>query len=124
MYSFGIVMAEIKVNYNTSQGLVNLIYSLNTGLLFCSGTVAYALADQFGVRAVVMVAGAVTALCNMILAFLPDAVYIAIAYGGVGGKLINDQSSCRLAHRFFSIHPRRCVRLHVFDVFHIAGRVF
>ena len=96
MYSFGIVMAEIKKNYDTSQGLVNLIYSLNTGLQFCSGTLAFAFADQFGVRAVIMVAGAITALMNLICAFLPDTIYIAIAYGGIGGELVKAfiQFSC------------------------------
>ena len=37
MYSFGIIMAKIKVDFDASQGIVNLISALNTGFIFMSG---------------------------------------------------------------------------------------
>ena len=37
MYSIGIVLGDIKKYYGVSQEIVNLLPSLNTGFLFCSG---------------------------------------------------------------------------------------
>ena len=37
MYSIGIVLGDIKKHYGVSQEIVNLLPSLNTGFLFCSG---------------------------------------------------------------------------------------
>ena len=37
MYSFGIILERIKVDFNATQGIVNLISALNTGFIFMSG---------------------------------------------------------------------------------------
>ena len=37
MYSFGIVLNEIKNHYKATQDVANLVASLNTGFLFLSG---------------------------------------------------------------------------------------
>jgi hypothetical protein len=39
MYSFGIILAKIKVDFDASQGIVNLISALNTGFIFMSGKI-------------------------------------------------------------------------------------
>jgi hypothetical protein len=37
MYSFGIIQAKIKADFNASQGVVNLVSALYTGFIFMSG---------------------------------------------------------------------------------------
>ena len=37
MYSFGIILGDIKTSFGVSQEKANLLASLNTGFLFCSG---------------------------------------------------------------------------------------
>ena len=37
MYSFGILLDEIKTHYGVKQDITNLVSSLNTGFLFLSG---------------------------------------------------------------------------------------
>jgi hypothetical protein len=37
MYSFGIVLKEIKDHFGVTQDVVNLVQSLNVGFLFLSG---------------------------------------------------------------------------------------
>ena len=37
MYSFGILLDEIKTYYGVAQDVTNLVSSLNTGFLFLSG---------------------------------------------------------------------------------------
>jgi hypothetical protein len=39
LYSFGIILAKIKVDFDASQGIVNLISALNTGFIFMSGKI-------------------------------------------------------------------------------------
>ena len=55
MYSFGIVLNEIKIHFHVTQDVVNLVQSLNVGFLFMSGPISAGLAAQFGCRIVVMV---------------------------------------------------------------------
>lgn len=38
MYSFGIVMQDIKVHFNVSQEILNLVQSFNFGFSMLSGT--------------------------------------------------------------------------------------
>jgi hypothetical protein len=37
MYSFGIIQAKIKSDFDASQGVVNLVTALFTGFIFMSG---------------------------------------------------------------------------------------
>ena len=39
MYSFGIILTEIKNDFDATQGVVNLISALNTGFIFMSGMI-------------------------------------------------------------------------------------
>lgn len=72
MYSFGIILDDIKSDLNVGDGIANLLSSFNTGLLFCSGPIVAGLAKQFGYRAVVMGGAAVTALMYIVTSFSPN----------------------------------------------------
>jgi len=110
MYSFGIVLNEIKNHYNATQDVANLVASLNTGFLFLSGNfqekksllillfsysyvtfslykgpISSALANQFGCRPVVMGASAVFALMYFVSAFLPNIYLMVFFFGVIGG---------------------------------------
>jgi hypothetical protein len=37
MYSFGLIIAKIKLDFDASQNVVNLVSSFNTGFIFMSG---------------------------------------------------------------------------------------
>jgi hypothetical protein len=72
MYSFGIILDEIKVDLNVRDELANLLSSFNTGLLFCSGPVVAGLANQFGYRVVVMGGASITALMFILTSLSPN----------------------------------------------------
>lgn len=72
MYSFGIILNEIKLDLNVRDELANLLSSFNTGLLFCSGPVVAGLANQFGYRIVVMGGAAITSLMFILTTFSPN----------------------------------------------------
>jgi MCP family monocarboxylic acid transporter-like MFS transporter 14 len=85
MYSFGIVLNEIKIHFQVTQDVVNLVQSLNVGFLFLSGPISSGLASQFGCRVVVMISGFVFGLMYALCAFLPS-IYIMIGtFGVIGG---------------------------------------
>jgi MFS family permease len=86
MYSFGIILDEIKVNVQADdQTLFNLLSSLNTGFLFCSGPIVAGLVNQFGCRVVVIVGAFITACMYIITAYTSSLYVMLAAYGVVGG---------------------------------------
>ena len=85
MYSFGIVLTDIKDYYGVSQEKANLLASLNTGFLFCSGPIVSGLSNQFGIRPVVMIGAIITSLMYVLSAYLPSIYYTMITYGVIGG---------------------------------------
>ena len=85
MYSFGMLMVPMKEHYNLNQQQTNLIYSINTGLYYGSGTIAYALSDKFGFRPVVMIASLITALVNISIPFISSYYMVVFVYGIIGG---------------------------------------
>lgn len=87
MYSFGLILKEI-VNDKTigaEEAVCNLLASLNTGFLFCSGPIVAGLASQFGCRVVVMGGGIVTALMFIVTALSKSIVVMLACYGVIGG---------------------------------------
>jgi MFS family permease len=85
MYSFGFILNGIKEHFNATQEVANLLSSLNTGFLFCSGPIVSGLSNQFGIRPVVMGGALITASMYVASAYLPSIYYIMVAYGVVGG---------------------------------------
>lgn len=85
MYSFGMLMVPIKKHYGLNQQFTNLIFSLNTGLYFGSGTIANVLCDKFGFRCVIMGASLVTALANASIPFITNSYVVVFVYGVIGG---------------------------------------
>jgi MFS family permease len=85
MYSFGIILDEIKMNVAAEASTCNLLSSLNTGFLFCSGPIVAGLANQFGCRVVVMGGALVTAAMYIVTAFTSSVYVMMVAYGVIGG---------------------------------------
>jgi len=111
MYSFGILLDEIKINFpHELSSKANLLSSLNTGFLFCSGKrqlsfftpllcssfililflltkgpIVSGLTNAFGCRAVVMGGGLVTAIVYMLTLYAPSLDIMMITYGFLGG---------------------------------------
>ncbi|RNA04810.1 monocarboxylate transporter 12-like [Brachionus plicatilis] len=85
MYSFGIVLPFIKDNFQETQEKINLLSSLNTGFLFCSGPIVAGLTNQLGIRPVVMGGAIVTALCYVGSAYSPSIYLVMVLYGVIGG---------------------------------------
>lgn len=85
MYSFGIILDEIKRDLKIPDDIANLLSSFNTGFLFCSGPIVAGLANQFGCRAVVMGGAVVTAAMYMGTVFAPSVYVMMATYGVVGG---------------------------------------
>ena len=85
MYSFGLILSEIKKTTNTPDSQGNLLSSFNTGFLFCSGPIVAGLANQFGCRAVIICGAIVTSICYMLTVFSPSIYLMMIFYGIIGG---------------------------------------
>lgn len=85
MYSFGLILSDIREYYGSTQGETNLISSLNTGFLFLSGAAASGFSNQFGCRSVMMVGSVIAASMYVAATFSPSIVFIMISYGVVGG---------------------------------------
>lgn len=85
MYSFGIILDGIKANLKAPDAEANLLSSLNTGFLFCSGPIVAGLANNFGCRAVVMGGAVVTSIMYIITAFAPNIYVMMATYGVIGG---------------------------------------
>lgn len=85
MYSIGLILKDIREDYGVSQEIVNLLPSLNTGFLFCSGPIVSGLSNQLGVRVVVMGGAIVTSICYVACAFAPSIYFMMILYGVIGG---------------------------------------
>ena len=85
MYSFGIILDEIKRDLKIPDDIANLLSSFNTGFLFCSGPIVAGLANQFGCRSVVMGGAVVTAAMYMGTVFAPSVYVMMATYGVVGG---------------------------------------
>lgn len=85
MYSFGNIYKEIKTFYGAPNDIAGLIYSFNTGFLFCSGPIVAGLANQFGCRTVVMGGAIVTSFMYFITVFAPNIYIIMATYGIIGG---------------------------------------
>ncbi|CAF0910909.1 unnamed protein product [Brachionus calyciflorus] len=85
MYSFGLILSEIKKSTNTPDDVGNLLSAFNTGFLFCSGPIVAGLANQFGCRAVVMGGALVTSACYMLTVFSPNIYLMMVFFGVIGG---------------------------------------
>ena len=86
MYSFGLLVQEIKEHYDADESSANLIISLNTGFLFLSGPIVSGLTSSFGCRSVVMCGAIVTAFLYLICVISPSIYPIWVFYGILGGK--------------------------------------
>lgn len=85
MYSFGIILDEIKQELNVTDSVSNLLSSLNTGFLFCSGPIVAGLANTFGCRPVV-IGGAVVTSAMYISTVFSQSIFIMMGlYGVIGG---------------------------------------
>ncbi|CAF1034173.1 unnamed protein product [Brachionus calyciflorus] len=85
MYSFGIILDEIKNHYGVAQEIANLITSFNTGFLFLSGTLSAAFAKQFGCRIVVMVSAFIFSGMYFLSALVSSIYYLHFLFGIIGG---------------------------------------
>lgn len=85
MYSFGIILPYIGKHYQVNESQTNLLTSLYTGFLFCSGPIVAGLSNAFGVRPVVIAGSAITALSFVATAFSPTIIGCYIFYGVIGG---------------------------------------
>ena len=87
MYSFGLLVREIKEHYDADESSANLIISLNTGFLFLSGPIASGLTSSFGCRNVVMCSAFVTAFLYLICVIVPSSYHFWVFIGILRGKL-------------------------------------
>ncbi|RNA16714.1 monocarboxylate transporter 12-like [Brachionus plicatilis] len=85
MYSIGIILPDIKDHFKETQEKINLLSSLNTGFFFCSGPIVAGLANQLGIRPVVMGGAIVTALCYVASAYSSSVYLVMVLYGVIGG---------------------------------------
>lgn len=85
MYSFGIILNDIKRHFGVTQDVANVVQSLNVGFLFSSGPISAGLAKQFGCRAVIMVSSVIVAFVNVLAAYLPSIFLLQIIFGVIGG---------------------------------------
>lgn len=85
MYSFGLVLKEMKDHFGVSEADANLAVSLNTGFLFCSGPIVAGLTSSFGCRNVIMCGAVVTSCLYFFCVVSPSIVPIWIFYGVIGG---------------------------------------
>ena len=86
MYSFGLMVTKIKDHYEVDDAQANLLVSLNTGFLFCSGPIVAGLTNTFGCRSVIMVGSVVTAGLYFLCVLSPSIAPLWIMYGMVGGN--------------------------------------
>ena len=85
MYSFGIILDEIKEEFKVTDSISNLLSSLNTGFLFFSGPIVAGLANSFGCRTVVIGGALVTSAMYMGTVF-SESIYIMMClFGVIGG---------------------------------------
>ncbi len=82
------LLRPIKEQFDASEKDQNLITALNTGFLFCSGPIVAGLTNTFGCRAVIMVAGLITAILYLLCIVAPTIQFIWIYYGVLGGMLL------------------------------------
>lgn len=87
MYSWGVILQPIRIFYDATNERANLLSSLNTGFLFCSGPIVSGLATQFGCRSVVMGGGFITALMYFISIYSVNINGIMGTYGVIAGIL-------------------------------------
>ena len=85
MYSFGVILDQIKLDTGETDSVANLLSSLNTGFLFSSGPIVSALCNQFGCRAVVVGGAIVTTVMYLFTALSKSIVGMIITYGFIGG---------------------------------------
>jgi len=85
MYSFGILLNDIREYYGVDQERANLISSLNTGFLFLSGPAVAGFANKFGCRAVIMVSSIICSSMYVLCTFSPNIYWMYISYGFLGG---------------------------------------
>jgi len=85
MYSWGIILQPIRVFYDATNERANLLSSLNTGFLFCSGPIVSGLVSQFGCRIVVVGAGFLTGLMYFLSIFAFNIESIMGTYGVIAG---------------------------------------
>jgi MFS family permease len=85
MYSFGIILDDIKNYFDVSQDKANLITSLNTGFLFLSGPTVAGFSNKFSIRAVIMVGGVLTSALYVLCTFSPNIYVMMVSFGFLGG---------------------------------------
>ena len=107
MYSFGLILEQIRKDTNSEDSTSNLLSSLNTGFLFCSGKLNYynifrvinalsvlffrtgpivsGLVNQFGCRSVVIGGAAITALMYFLTTMTISIYVMMLTYGVIGG---------------------------------------
>ena len=87
MYSMGLLIGPIKTHYNIDNKQANMLTSLNTGFLFCSGPIVAGLTNTFGCRKVIMGGAIVTSIIYFLCCFSSTVYPIMIMYGVFGGNI-------------------------------------
>lgn len=85
MYSFGIILIEIKEYYNVNDKTANTLISIYTGLFLLCGPLVSGFVNQFGCRVAIIGGAAVTSLMLFISTFSPNIYIMWITVGFVGG---------------------------------------
>ena len=95
MFSFGLLVQEIKEQYDADEKSANVIVAYTGfGFLFLSGPIASGLTSSFGCRNVVMCGAIVTAFLYLICVIVPSSYHFWVFIGILKGKL------CLIHNRF------------------------
>jgi len=85
MYSMSLIWTEVQATYQVDEDTVNLMPSLYSGFLFCSGPIVSGLVAEFGARSVVMAGSTITAFVLVATALSPNIYFMMVVYGVIGG---------------------------------------
>ena len=88
MYSWGVLLQPIRIYYGATNERANLLSSLNTGFLFCSGPIVSGLTTQFGCRVVVMGGAFITGLMYFLSIYAANIEGMFVTYGFIAGILL------------------------------------
>lgn len=85
IFSFGMFLPHIALEYNVSKAKVAVVGSLLSGFYLLVGPFVSALANRFGFRLVALLGSVFSAAAFVISYFGTSVEYLFISYGFMGG---------------------------------------
>uniref|UniRef100_T1IHA6 Major facilitator superfamily (MFS) profile domain-containing protein n=1 Tax=Strigamia maritima TaxID=126957 RepID=T1IHA6_STRMM len=85
IFSFGILLPEILIEFNEGQSLTSWVGSALAGTYLLIGPIAGALANKYGCRTVSIIGSFISAGAFAASVFANNIIYLIVSYGIIGG---------------------------------------